>query len=793
MDPLFVSDRFQSQGAVPKGIRTSPKWLKELNVSEGVGEQKELSIGDVKEQMRNNASCSPEDLPVPLFRSDASDRESSDDDEPEPLLFKAEPKSCMSGKSPSVNARRKLMTHGNDPPASRTPLTLRKPYEPAKIETDNKTHHLLQNAFTFLELESYDKVIFFLNGMLEHLAVENPDTGADGSGPRTLSTEEETRMVSMLCQLVDHGLQEAMRQEQAIDNPVLARTLELCLAACGFAEFQTSLLRSDLIYKLNAVLAVGQLDSRVVDIDPFRLTAMKIITILTAGETSTEYVKHTRAVEIIQSVLKLVRARVANASMQKTSPETREQAARVIKHLSKNEQLSKTVVAQRGVEALLDACQSGSSMTLWEQAARALGNIAFHDANEAHVVGAGGVDALLKMLESANSVSIDSATLLLDAVFNALSNLISNSTVRRKMVNRRCLQLLRPAMASDDERLFGQAGWLLACLAVDVDLGNQVVELGGVEMLVIYASKSNDKYQEEAAWALATLSSRPENAMPMHQADAVRPILRLVQSTSADVQLQALWAIANLAVCDELKVPIGEEDAMRILIETLPRAEGETSLLQATRAIANLVVAPSNCKRIQQLPGGIERLVAALDLPYASVQESVARVFVNMSHEEDMADSLVEAGVIPAIAKLLHVESVQLEAIFVIVNLSLCPRHEAELAVSEVIKPLIVLLQTADSHVRAQAAWALGNMSASTTSKAMLIKFGALGVLNSVADDPNADLNAASLKAIGSLVQMLTPNSRRVYSHRASNSNSNVGHNRERRPMKRSPLSVPVD
>lgn len=486
------------------------------------------------------------------------------------------------------------------------------------------------------------------------------------------------------------------------------------------------------------------------------------------------------------SVLKLVRAGSGTTNMPYISAETREQAARVVKHVSKDEQLSLVAVSNRGVEALVDACLTNATMQLCEQTARAIGNMAFHDGNEPQIIGAGGVDALLRMLELASTVSLEAATPLLDAVFNALSNLISHSTVRKKMMDQDCLKHLRPAVLSNEESLFGQAGWLLSCMAVDLELGNRVVEQGGVEMLVLYSARPNEKYKEEAAWALATLSSRPENAVPMHEARAVGPILELVQSASPDVQLQALWATANLAVCDQLKVPMGELGAMRILIETLKDREGETSLLQASRAIANLVVAPSNCRRILTIPGGIAHLVAALDCPFPSVQESVARAFVNMSHEEDMADSLVEANLIPAISKLLLVETVQLEAIFVIANLSLCPQHETALAMAEVIQPLLLLLRTADAHVQAQAAWALGNMSASTTSKAILIQYGALGVLNSVADNSNKDLNVASAKAIGSLVLLLTPNSRRVYSHR--HNKCGTGGHRDRRPTKRSPL-----
>lgn len=83
-------------------------------------QMRELSIGDVREQMKTNSSGLPENLPAPIFRHESTERESSDDDEPEPMpRSRAEPKSCMSGKSPSVAARRKLMQLGKEPSATK--------------------------------------------------------------------------------------------------------------------------------------------------------------------------------------------------------------------------------------------------------------------------------------------------------------------------------------------------------------------------------------------------------------------------------------------------------------------------------------------------------------------------------------------------------------------------------------------------------------------------------------------------------------------------------------------------
>ena len=104
-----------------------------------------------------------------------------------------------------------------------------------------------------------------------------------------------------------------------------------------------------------------------------------------------------------------------------------EQSARALKNLAMNDVLRDEIVLRYGVEALVAACEVRISGVLQEQAARALGNIAMSDVNEERIVATGGVEALVRLLRSSNEP-------LLDASLGALSNLVSNSHVRWRMV-----------------------------------------------------------------------------------------------------------------------------------------------------------------------------------------------------------------------------------------------------------------------------------------------------------------------------------------------------------------------
>jgi len=230
------------------------------------------------------------------------------------------------------------------------------------------------------------------------------------------------------------------------------------------------------------------------------------------------------------------------------------------------------------------------------------------------------------------------------------------------------------------------------------------------------------------------------------------------------------------------------------LLETLARAattSEEQSLVQTTRAIANLAVISANRHRMLDHPGGLQQLIELAKSELVSVQEAAARAFVNLSYEADVARAIVQADGIPPITTMLQSpkEQVQQEAIWVVVNLSVLPENESVLTTPEVLTPLVALLETADPAVQEQAAWALGNVSSNATSKVAIINLGALGVLRALNEHRSSpDLQAASNKALVSLCQVLTPQSRRVYVGERGSEPRRHGKGKEGRGKSRSPL-----
>eukprot|EP00966_Prymnesium_polylepis_P120849 2792538-Prymnesium_polylepis.1 len=217
----------------------------------------------------------------------------------------------------------------------------------------------------------------------------------------------------------------------------------------------------------------------------------------------------------------------------------------------------------------------------------------------------------------------------------------------------------------------------------------------------------------------------------MAEAGALNLLLVLAASHSDNVRMQAcihmritaaVWAIANLAVNEDIIVKLGQLDAVRILLDALDRAarnDEEQSLVQTTRAIANLAVMSKYRQRVLSHNSGLRLLIKVARSPYVSVQEATARALVNLSYEADVARSIVQ-----------------------------------------------VKMSTSRSYprMREQASWALSNVSSNATSKMTIINLGALGALRALNQHRcTPELQAASNKALTSLCQGLTPLSRRVY------------------------------
>ena len=113
-------------------------------------------------------------------------------------------------------------------------------------------------------------------------------------------------------------------------------------------------------------------------------------------------------------------------------------------------------------------------------------------------------------------------------------------------------------------------------------------------------------------------------------------------------------------------------------------------------------------------------------------------------------------------------QRVQQEAVWAIVNLSVCPENEAVLIEEQVLVPLVSLLNSDSRVIQEQAAWALANLTSNPDNKMKILQLGALDRLRALHLSPSDEVQAASTKVLASLGEILTPSSRRAISSRKS-------------------------
>ena len=81
---------------------------------------------------------------------------------------------------------------------------------------------------------------------------------------------------------------------------------------------------------------------------------------------------------------------------------------------------------------------------------------------------------------------------------------------------------------------------------------------------------------------------------------------------------------------------------------------------------------------------------------------------------------------------------------------------------AQALEPLSELLRSENEQIQAQAAWALANLIVHPETKLDVLRLGVLDTLRGLHISHSDEVVAASSKVLGSLGEVLTPNSRRV-------------------------------
>ena len=223
---------------------------------------------------------------------------------------------------------------------------------------------------------------------------------------------------------------------------------------------------------------------------------------------------------------------------------------------------------------------------------------------------------------------------------------------------------------SADVKLQRDVAEKLANEAVKGERQVQIVELGGLKLLIPLTRSVDSEVQRLAAHALANLSVNADNQRLMALDGAIEVLIVLLESGQVQTQRQSAKALANLGVHHDNKRMIAEAGAIPKLVRLTMAGVPTTAKVEAVAALANLAVNDLNEVEIEAADG-IRTIVTALqasvefvesytgvrDREFNHVEELLAqctRALRNLSVSPRNKKVMIELGAMPYLQRLLR-------------------------------------------------------------------------------------------------------------------------------------------
>eukprot|EP01033_Poteriospumella_lacustris_P003129 gene3129-2302_t len=213
----------------------------------------------------------------------------------------------------------------------------------------------------------------------------------------------------------------------------------------------------------------------------------------------------------------------------------------------------------------------------------------------------------------------------------------------------------------------------------------QIVQYGGLKLLVPLTKSTDMEVQRLAAHALANLSVNSDNQRLMADEDAIDCLITLLDSQSDLIQRQAAKALANLGVNNDNKAKIATAGGLVKLLD-LAGSKLVSVRIEAVAAVANLAVNDNNEVEIVRL--GVDPIVQGAELAADGLYNPGARTEKEITQLEELATQCCRA----------------------LRNLSVNPDNKARILTQGALYPLQTLSNYHSERIGSQARRALRNL-----------------------------------------------------------------------------------
>lgn len=250
--------------------------------------------------------------------------------------------------------------------------------------------------------------------------------------------------------------------------------------------------------------------------------------------------------------------------------------------------------------------------------------------------------------------------------------------------------------------------------------------------LIAYAESADVTLQREVAEKLANEAVRPARQVQIVEYGGLKLLIPLTRSTDQEVQRLAAHALANLSVNAENQRLMAQEGAIVALIELL---DSNVDLIQrqSAKALANLGVNADNKRLIARL-GGIPKLIRLCMFTHVSVKIEAVAAIANLAVNDDNELEIVQLGGLEPIVSATiesadrlssakgvddvdYYEELASQCARSLRNLSVNSRNQSKLLQLGVLPALQSLARSSNDRISHQAKRALKNLDGATSSR----------------------------------------------------------------------------
>lgn len=249
--------------------------------------------------------------------------------------------------------------------------------------------------------------------------------------------------------------------------------------------------------------------------------------------------------------------------------------------------------------------------------------------------------------------------------------------------------------------------------------------------LIVYAESADHSLQREVAEKLANEAVKPARQAQIVEYGGLRLLVPLTKSSDPEVQRLSAHALANLSVTAENQVQMAREGAIEMLIDLL-QSTHDLTLRQAAKALANLGVNPDN-KRLIAQSEGIPALIKLLGTSILPVKIEVVAALANLAvNDENEIEIVRQQGLSPIVAcaamvaealdndmngksgfparEMQYILELAAQCCRALRNLSVNPDNKMEIVSYGAEDHLRVLVRSSNERISQQAKRALKNL-----------------------------------------------------------------------------------